>query len=137
MTDATGLTIPADYQARTDALAGRTIVVTGAAAGIGRATARAAARAGASVVLLDKQVRKLESLYDEIEQDGSPEAAIYPMDLLGATPDDHTEMAQRLRESYGSLYAIVHNAADLGQPAPLEHYDPQAWLRTIHINLNA
>lgn len=137
MTDTDVLTIPADFRPAADALRERRVLVTGAANGLGRALAQALAAAGATVVLLDRQLRALESVYDEIRAAGHPQPAIYPMDLLGATPDDVHELATRLRDSLGGLDALVHNAAELGKPAPLEHYDPRTWLHTLQINLNA
>ena len=47
-------------------LDGRVVLVTGATGGIGRALSLACARAGATVVLHGRVVRKLEALYDEI-----------------------------------------------------------------------
>jgi NAD(P)-dependent dehydrogenase (short-subunit alcohol dehydrogenase family) len=136
MNDTAELVLPADFRPSTDALRQRRVLVTGAGSGLGQALARVLAAAGATVVLLDRQVRALEAVYDEIQNAGHAQPAIYPMDLLGATPDDMHELAVRLRESLGGLDAIVHNAAELGKPAPLDHYDPQAWLRTLQINLN-
>lgn len=59
----------------------RVVLVTGAGGGLGRATALAAAQAGANVVLLGRKVRVLERLYDELEAHGGPTPAIYPLDL--------------------------------------------------------
>ena len=65
-------------------LTDKTILVTGAGNGIGRAVSKGYAAAGATVVLLDKDVASMESLYDEITADGGAEPAIYPLDLAGA-----------------------------------------------------
>lgn len=129
--------IPADYRPAVDALAGQKVLITGAGAGIGRASALAAARAGATVILLDRRIPPLERVYDEIEAAGGSQPAIYPLDLLGAKPQDYTELAQRLSESLTSLDALVHNAAELGRPCPIVHYNIETWFRTLHINLNA
>lgn len=118
-------------------LAGRVVLITGAGNGIGRALATASAARGASVVLLDRQVPALEAVYDEIEAAGHPQPAIYPMDLAGATPDDIATLGERIGDSLGRLDALVHNAAELGKPAPLAHYGIQAWMRTLHVDLNA
>lgn len=126
----------ADGAAGSRLLAGRRLLITGAAHGFGAALARAAGRCGAEVILLDRDLKALEGVYDAIQADGSPEPALYPMDLLGSTPDDHQQLAARLAESFGSLYALVHGAAVLGKPAPLEHYAPQEWLRTLQVNVN-
>ena len=54
------------YVPTASALQARVILVTGAAAGLGRAIAKACAQYGATVVLLDKEMRRLEETYDEI-----------------------------------------------------------------------
>ena len=54
------------YNPKPDLLAGRTILVTGAGDGLGKAAALSFAEHGATVILLGKTQSKLESLYDEI-----------------------------------------------------------------------
>ena len=49
-------------------LAGRVVLVSGAAGGLGSAAATACARAGATVVLLGRKLPKLNRLYDAIAQ---------------------------------------------------------------------
>lgn len=137
MSETTPEEIPADYRPTASALVGQRILITGAGAGIGRASALAAARAGATVILLDRRIPPLERVYDEIEAAGGAQPAIYPLDLLGAKPQDYTELAQRLSDSLTRLDALVHNAAELGRPCPIAHYNIEAWFRTLHINLNA
>lgn len=129
--------IPADYRPAAGVLAGQRVLITGAGAGIGRASALAAAHAGATVILLDRRISPLESVYDEIEAAGGPQPAIYPLDLLGAKPQNYTELAQQLSESLMGLDALVHNAAELGRPCPITHYNIEIWFRILHINLNA
>jgi len=62
-------------------LAGLVAIVTGASAGIGQATARALARAGATVVLAARRAERLEQLAAEIEAEGGTALAV-PTDLL-------------------------------------------------------
>lgn len=133
----TQATLPTDYDPPQDLLKSRAILITGAAEGIGRALALQAAAHGATVILLDRKVRELEQVYDAIEANGGPQPAIYPLNLEGAVPDDYTELAQSLEKNFGALHGLIHNAAVLGTPAPLELYDPETWLRTLHVNLNA
>jgi NAD(P)-dependent dehydrogenase (short-subunit alcohol dehydrogenase family) len=129
--------IPEDYTPRADVLAGRTILVTGAGDGIGKAASLAFAAHGATVVLLGRTVVKLEAVYDDIAAAGGPQAAIYPMDLEGATPDDHRQLADNVASQLGRLDGLLHNAGLLGSLTPIEHYDPVEWLRVIQVNLNA
>ncbi len=113
------------------------ILITGAGGSLGAEFAEQAAAAGAELVLLDRDIKALEKLHDDIEANGYAQPALYPLDLMGASPDDFAELAHRLQESLGGLDALVHAAADIGEPAPLALYEPQAWLKCLHVNLNA
>ncbi len=118
-------------------LAGRVILVTGAAGGLGHATALAAARAGACVVLLGRKVRPLERTYDEVAAAATVEPAIYPLDLEGATFEDYVTMADAIVAQCGGLDGIVHCAARFDGLTPLEHVEPGQFLRVLHANLAA
>ena len=63
------------------ALKDHVYLVTGSTGGLGRETALALAKLGATVVLTGRNEKKLEALYDEIEQAGNPTPAIVPFDL--------------------------------------------------------
>lgn len=129
--------IPDNYLPQKGQLTGRNLLVTGAASGLGRATALACAEFGATTILLDKNKAGLESLYDEIEAAGYPQAAIYPLDLGGANPDDYAQMAEVINENFDGLHGVVHAAADLGTLTPLDQYEEEVWYRVIQTNLNA
>jgi NAD(P)-dependent dehydrogenase (short-subunit alcohol dehydrogenase family) len=125
------------YPPTSDLLKDRVILVTGAGAGIGRAAARRFAAHGATVILLGRTTRKLEQVYDDIEQAGHPQAAIYPMNLEGASPKDYADLAQVVSTEFGRLDGLLHNAAILGWLTPLIHYDVEQWYRVLQVNLNA
>jgi NAD(P)-dependent dehydrogenase (short-subunit alcohol dehydrogenase family) len=123
--------------AEDDQLENRIILITGAARGIGASVAKACAAQGATVILLDKNVSGLESVYDAIEHAGHPTPAIYPLDLKGATAPDYQQLATTIDSQFGRLDGLIHCAAALGQLAPVEHQDTKTWLETLHINLTA
>lgn len=125
------------YSPPADLLAERMILVTGAGDGIGRAVARGCAAHGATVILLGRTIAKLERVYDEIEQAGHPQPAIYPMNLEGATPKDYVDLAATLEREFGRLDGLVHNAAILGGLSPLAHQDVESWFKVMQVNLNA
>ena len=131
------MSLPLDYLPAADLLRDRVILITGAGDGIGRAVARGFAEHGASVILLGRTVKKLEAVYDSIEAAGGPKPAIFPMDLLCATPDDAARLAQGIHEAFGRLDGVLHNASVLGQMAMLAHYEPQIWLQVMQVNVNA
>lgn len=126
-----------DYQPAADLLKNRVILVTGAGNGIGRAAARHLARYGATIVLLGRTIRKLEQVYDEIEQSGGPKPAIYPMNLEGATPKDYADLAQVLDTEFGRLDGLLHNAVLFAGLTPIANYDIELWYRILQVNLNA
>ena len=68
------------YRAPPDLLKDRVILVTGAGQGIGRIAALTYAAHGATVILHGRSVKKLESVYDEIEAKGGAQPIIYPLD---------------------------------------------------------
>ncbi len=126
-----------NYQAPSDLLKNRVILVTGAGSGIGRAASIAFATHGATVVLLSKTLPNLESVYDEIEELGAPTPAIYPMHLEGATTRDYEELAEKLESSFGRLDGILHDAAINPYLSRIKDYDPQDWMKVMQVNINA
>jgi NAD(P)-dependent dehydrogenase (short-subunit alcohol dehydrogenase family) len=125
------------YRPRADLLAGRTIVVTGAGDGIGRAAARAYAAYGANVVLLGRTQAKLEAVFDEIVAATDTDPVIVPCDLEAAGLDAYEALADSVTQHYGRLDGLLHNAGLLGPRQPIEHYDAREWMRVMQVNVNA
>jgi len=128
---------PRFYQAPPDALQGRVIAVTGAGSGIGRAVALAAAAHGAQLVLIGRNIKRLEGVHAEIGALRRAEASIAPLDLERALASDYDALAAALLQRYGQLDGLLHNAALLGALAPIEHADLPGWCRVLHVNLTA
>ena len=125
------------YQAATDSLKDRIILVTGAGDGIGKACAKAYAAHGATVILAGKTTAKLEAVYDEIEQAGHPQAAIYPINFEGASSKDYMDMAEIIDKEFGRLDGLHNNAAWLGTLTPVGLFDAEVWYKVMQINANA
>lgn len=117
-------------------LDGRVVLIVGATGGLGEAAAIASARAGASVVLLGRHLRRLNKTYDAVTAAGG-EAMLYPLDLEGAAPDDYLELATRLKETFGRLDGLLHVAAEFRGLTPLEYTDPAQVARALHVNVTA
>lgn len=126
------------YQPPAGLLSSRVIAVTGASDGIGRVLALAAARLGAQLVLIGRNVKRLEAVHAEIGGlANAAEASIAPLDLERALAPDYDRLAAAVQQRYGRLDGLVHNAAILGTLAPIEHADMQSWVRVLHVNLTA
>jgi NAD(P)-dependent dehydrogenase (short-subunit alcohol dehydrogenase family) len=128
--------LPAGWKPAAAGLDRRTILVTGATGGLGRASALACAEAGAQVILLGRKVPALEKVYDEIEALGGVTPAIYPLNLEGATPADYEELAASIERQCGGLDGIVHAAAHFAGLTPLREFKPEEWMRVLQVNLN-
>jgi NAD(P)-dependent dehydrogenase (short-subunit alcohol dehydrogenase family) len=126
-----------NYQAPAELLQGKIILVTGAGDGIGRVAAINYAKHGATVILAGRTVAKLEKVYDQIEQAGGPQPAIYPIDFNGAIDDDYQQLANSIDSNFGQLDGILHNAAQLGQMGPIESSHTGTWLQLMQVNVNA
>ena len=126
-----------NYVPQDNLLKDRVILVTGAGSGVGRAISLAYARFGATVVLLGKTLKELEYVYDEIEEAGYPNPAIYPLNMEGATGKDYQNMAETFAEKLGGLDGIVLNAGWLPAFMPFKEYDVETWSKTISVNLHA
>jgi NAD(P)-dependent dehydrogenase (short-subunit alcohol dehydrogenase family) len=118
-------------------LHGKVLLITGAGDGLGRATAIAAARQGAQTVLLGRTTAKLEATDDAIRSAGGLEAALYPLNLSGATWADLAEVAMTVEKAFGRLDALIHCAAHFKTFARVEHVEPKDWLESLQVNLTA
>src|SRR5262249_54850611 len=103
----------------------------------GRAVALALSQHQAQVVLIGRNVKKLEAVHAQIAAAGSPEASIALLDLEKAVAQDYDQLADAVVERYGRLDGLLHNAGLLGTLTPIEHYDVPTWCRVMHVNVTA
>lgn len=114
-----------------------TIIITGAGGGLGSALSKATVQAGWNTVMLDCNTRALEEAYDRVQHPGSGEAALYPLDLAGAAPEDYETLLETTAAEFGGVDALVHCAVRFESLTPLEQFQPQEWLAHLQVNLNA
>lgn len=126
-----------DYSITPQTLANKTILITGAGAGIGRQAALTYAELGATVILLGKTVAKLEAVYDEILAKGYPEPAIVPLDLKGSTKQNYIDLAATIANQFGQLDGALLNASMLGELTPFNQIHEQIWQDVMQVNVNA
>jgi NAD(P)-dependent dehydrogenase (short-subunit alcohol dehydrogenase family) len=112
--------------------AGKVALVAGASKGIGAATARAFAGAGASVILAARSLDALEQIAREIERNGGHAVAV-ATDVGDVASIE--ALVQRALERFGRLDFAFNNATDGPMPAPLHEIDPEAFDRGIRTNI--
>ncbi|MEB4209199.1 SDR family NAD(P)-dependent oxidoreductase [Mycobacterium sp. 94-17] len=114
------------------AVFGKTALVTGASYGIGEATARSLAAAGATVVLVARSEERLGDLAASINAGGG-HAVAYPTDLTDESAV--SDLTKLLTEEHGPLDVVVSNAGKSLRRSLHDQYDrPHDFQRTIDIN---
>lgn len=113
-------------------LSGQAALVTGAASGIGRASALAFASAGASVALLDVDAEGLAETAATARAAGvRAEALVTDVRDLGAV----TGAVGRAVEAFGRLDAALNNAGVPGPYVPLDEYSEEDFMQILQVDL--
>jgi len=115
-------------------LSGKLALVTGASRGIGAATARALAAAGAHVVLTARTAGGLEEVDEHLHRAGG-NATIAPLDLTDG--DSIGRLAQAIGGRWQALDMLVLNAATLGSLAAVQAIDAKEFARLLTLNVAA
>lgn len=126
-----------NFQAPESYLQDKVILITGASRGIGKAVALECARLGATVILVAKDLQRLEHTYDEVLALNAPQPAILNIDLEVATADDYQTIADSIDKEYGRLDGLLHNAGRVGGLTPLQNIEIDTWSKLITLHLHA
>ena len=129
--------LPPEWQPSDTELKDRTVLITGAGNGIGRAVALACAKVGAEVLLLGRNEVGLEAVYDDILSAGGREAGIIPFDLNTTDPGRYEALAEQLTETGITLDGLVHNASVLGERRLLAQTSPASWQEVMQVNVSS
>jgi NAD(P)-dependent dehydrogenase (short-subunit alcohol dehydrogenase family) len=113
-------------------LEGKVALVTGAASGIGRATAVAFAREGAKVVAADVLVDDGEETVRLIKEAGG-QAVFVKCDVSKRAEVE--ALVKKAVETYGALHCAFNNAGIEGRMAPSPDFSEEEWDRIIDVNL--
>lgn len=112
-------------------LDGRAALVTGAAAGIGRAIALAFLGAGAKVVFVDTDLEALTRLQKE-----APGDALF-LEADVTAPDAPSRCLEGAEAAFGPVTILVNNAGVAGPTLPVDQIGEADWERTLAVNLTA
>jgi 3-oxoacyl-[acyl-carrier protein] reductase len=115
-------------------IASKVAIITGAASGMGRATAHLFADEGAHVAVVDQNSEGVQSVVDEIDGAGG-NAAGWSLDIT--EPARVRELVDEVAARFGGIDVLVNNAG-ISRMAPIDHADyDDAWTRTLDVNLSA
>jgi NAD(P)-dependent dehydrogenase (short-subunit alcohol dehydrogenase family) len=113
---------------RSWSLSGKTVLITGAARGIGAASARSVVRRGAKVALVGLEPEELEKLAQEL----GPDAAAFEADVTD--PEALESAVEGAVERFGGIDAVMANAG-IASVGTVRSTDPEAFERTLEVNL--
>jgi NAD(P)-dependent dehydrogenase (short-subunit alcohol dehydrogenase family) len=113
-------------------LSGKRVLITGAASGIGRATALRLVSEGAGLVLTDINGDGLDRLVAEVRERGGTVCAAAPFDV--ADHDAVAAFARDVHRECGSL-DVVMNIAGIATWGAVENLEHHHWRRTVDVNL--
>jgi NAD(P)-dependent dehydrogenase (short-subunit alcohol dehydrogenase family) len=113
-------------------LESKTVIVTGAGRGIGRAIARRFAAEGAAIVLTARSEPELSEAAAEIAKSGGRTTSV-TADV--SREADCEKIVREARRAFRSIDVLVNNAGILGPVRPVEKVDPREWDRVLAVNL--
>ena len=123
---------PPDGDALRAAVTGRVVLITGASRGIGAASARRLAAAGALVLLVARSAADLERVRTDVDDSGG-EAHVYPADLTDR--EQVTALLKRLSEEHDHVDVVVSNAGKSIRRSIADSYDRfHDAQRTVDVN---
>ena len=114
-----------------DDVSDKTVVVTGAARGIGRGIAEKLGGMGASIVIADVKETEMDETADELREEGvTVETVVCDV----ASKSDTERLAERTVDRFGGIDALVNNAG-IGSRGSFEELDHEAWQQVLDVNL--
>lgn len=121
-----------DERALRRAVAGKTVLVTGASYGLGEATAKSLARHGATVIAIARTAERLDALVAEIEADGGT-AHAYALDLSDF--DAIPVVVDKILAEHGGVDVVVNNAGkSLRRSLDLQYDRFHDFTRMVNVN---
>jgi NAD(P)-dependent dehydrogenase (short-subunit alcohol dehydrogenase family) len=113
-------------------IAGKRVVITGAASGIGRALAAAAGRAGAELLLTDLNAAALDCTADQLRKDGARVVLARPADVSDLAQVQ--ALANAVHDEGGSV-DVVMNVAGIAAWGTVDRLEHRHWQAMVDVNL--
>jgi len=104
-------------------------VITGAASGIGKATATKFVNAGYTVVLVGRKIKPLQDLADTLGSN----TFIFPCDITH--PNQVDNLFNTIKEKFGRIDVLFNNAGVSPPKVSIENIDYLDWTNTVNTNL--
>ena len=123
-----------DFKELSRSVKGLTVLVTGAASGMGQATARVFAAEGANVAVTDVSAEGTQAVADEITANGG-KARAWTLDV--ANRDDIVSVVNDVAAHFGGLDIIVNNAGISVRVAIDDDGYEEAWAKALAVMLTA
>lgn len=113
-------------------LSGKTVVVTGASSGLGKAVCLAFAQEGANIVMAARRPELLMKAAEEVKSVGAQVIAV-PTDVSNA--DQVTRLSDQTLSTFGRVDILINNAA-IDYPGPITELAVEQWDKIIGVNLS-
>ena len=110
---------------------GKVMIITGAAGGIGKASALRAAREGASLILADQKEEMSRETLDELKQI-TTQVEFLIADISQA--ENANKLVELALKRFGRIDILINNAGITGTPAPVHQMTEEMFRRVIDCN---
>ena len=118
-------------------LTGKNILISGANSGIGREAAITFAQYGAKTILLGRNEKDLEKVYELIIKKKYPEPLIHTIDFEYSEIEDYIDIYKAIHSEYGRLDGLLNNASILGEKKSISQYSFSTWRSVMSINVDS
>ena len=117
---------------------GKSVVVTGAGAGMGKSITEGFLKEGATVIGVDINEEALENLKKDLERNYGKEIALKFIPMVGDISKQETNelMIERAISETGEINVLVNNAGIAGHSEPITETTNEDWERILKVNLN-